>query len=59
MQAEAYLKLKVTGLPDDIEYAKKKLRLIFIVTETSQLIHHSENNLAHQFILLLKKEAQH
>ena len=53
MEAKPYIKAKLKGRPRDLEQCLQQIRKIFFVTQTSRIIQHSEDDLAHVYLLLI------
>ena len=56
MQPEEYGEIKVTSSPEGCRYVLHELRKVFDVVTTSPIMNHPENNKAHFYAKLTKKE---
>lgn len=53
MQPEEYVKVKITGKPRLIRETLGRLSRMWIVTRTSNILHHPDDDLAHIYVLLI------
>ena len=53
MTTKRPIKLKITGLPRDIQDILRELELYFILTRTSDVIPHREDDEAHAYVIIM------
>ena len=53
MNLKRPVKLKVTGLALDVDETIRELEQLFIVSRTSKIIPHSDNDESHAFVMLI------
>jgi len=53
MTTKRPVKLKLTGLAHDVKATIRELEQIFLLTQTSDIIQHSDDDEAHAYLLIL------
>ena len=57
MTTKRPIKIKITGLARDVKDTIRELELYFLMTQTSGIIEHSDDDEAHAYILVLPEAA--
>jgi len=53
MTTKRPIKVKITGLARDVKDTIRELELYFLMTQTSDIIQHSDDDEAHAYLLIL------